>query len=220
MGTGAFIQRISKNLLAPEGLLVSPLWFPEPATGAARMYAWEATVNGAAAALDWLTEQTGLAEVTPNAIEQALALNPEQSIYLLNAVGGLSAPYWRTDVKSRFSGELSVHEKILAWAESVVFQIVVNVELMQASEAMQKIYISGGISKASGICQRLADLTGLVIYRSENADATLQGIAYTAAGMPQAWRTQVADEIFYPQTNVNLQARLTAWQTAVAAWLA
>src|SRR5690606_5347549 len=58
IGTGAFIQRVSENLVAPEGLLVSPLWLPDPTTNAANIYAWEATVNGAAAALDWLAEQT------------------------------------------------------------------------------------------------------------------------------------------------------------------
>lgn len=220
IGTGAFIQRISENLLAPEGLLVSPLWFPEPTKQVARIYAWEATVNGAAAALDWLAEQTGLTDVKPADIEQALVLNPEQPVYLLNAQGGLSAPYWRTDLTSRFSNELTAQEKILAWAESVVFQIAINIKLMQNAGKMQKIYSSGGISKAAGVCQRLADLTGLEIYRSENADATLQGIAYTAAGMPQNWCNQTADDIFYPQTNLNLQARFTAWQAAMADWLA
>jgi glycerol kinase len=219
IGTGAFIQRVSENLLAPEGLLVSPLWFPEPTSDAANIYAWEATVNGAAAALDWLAEQAGLADVTPNDIEQALALNPEQPIYLLNAVGGLSAPYWRTDVESRFSRELNPHEKILAWLESVIFQIVVNVELMQSAGEIQKIYISGGISKAVGVCQRLADLTSVAIYRSDNADATLQGIAYTAAAMPQGWRTNAVDEIFYPQNNAHLQERFVAWQSGITDWL-
>ena len=101
IGTGAFIQRLSENLHAPEGLLVSPLWLPENPTDK-KYYAWEATVNGAAAAISFIQQQTGLA-ITPQDIEGALVLNPEGDCYFLNAVGGLSAPYWRTDLQSCFS---------------------------------------------------------------------------------------------------------------------
>src|SRR5690606_4741041 len=177
-----------------------------------KIYAWEATVNGAAAALDWLAIETGLPEISPAAIEQALELEPQASIYLLNAVGGLSAPWWRTDLTSRFSAQLSPSEKILAWIESVVFQITINVALMEGAAPLQKIYVSGGISRANGVCQRLADLTGLVVYRSDNTDATLQGIAYTAAGLPEQWRCDNKDECFYPKDNVLLRARFIAWQ--------
>lgn len=220
IGTGAFIQRISARLAAPDGLLVSPLWFPEPLQSTFRIFAWEATVNGAAAALDWLAHETGFEKILPAAIEQALELEPPQPIYLLNSIGGLSAPYWRTDLTAKFSAELSPSEKILAWIESVIFQIAVNIALMQTAEPLQKIYISGGLSRARGVCQRLADLTGLAVYRSDNADATLQGIAYTAAGWPEIWRPDNDDEIFKPQSNVLLHTRFSAWQQAMSIWLA
>src|SRR5690606_26495241 len=81
IGTGAFIQRINPKLIPPEGLLVSPLWFPEPSSDTGKpvnkIYAWEATVNGAAAALDWLAIETGLPEISPAAVEQALELVPQ-----------------------------------------------------------------------------------------------------------------------------------------------
>src|SRR5690606_15436802 len=143
--------------------------------------AWEATVNGAAAALDWLADSTGLIEIKPADIEHALTITAADSLSLLNAVGGLSAPWWRTDLTSRFSADCTPAEKILAWIESVIFQIAVNVALMKTDEVVQKIYISGGLSRAAGVCQRLADITGINVLRSENADATLQGIAFTAA---------------------------------------
>lgn len=223
IGTGAFIQRISQQLVPPEGLLVSPLWFPDSSPQAGKpgkkIYAWEATVNGAAAALDWLAIETGMPEISPTDIEQALALEPQGSIYLLNAAGGLSAPWWRTDLTSKFSAQLSPAEKILAWIESVVFQIAVNVALMEGAEPLQKIYISGGISRADGVCQRLADLTGLNLHRGDNADATLQGVAYTAAGHPETWRSNIIDEIFYPDSNCGLHQRFHAWQRAVDQWL-
>lgn len=217
IGTGAFIQRVSENLQAPEGLLVSPLWIPEnPAEH--KLYAWEATVNGAASAIEYLQQHTGL-QITPNDITQALELNPPHDCYFLNAIGGLSAPYWRTDLQSRFSKSLNAHEKILAWLESIIFQIVVNVKLMNALGQVQKIYISGGVSRADGVCQKIADLTQVPVHRSDNTDATLQGIACMASGSFDKWTPVSQEYVFRPQKNYELLTRFTKWQAAMDIWL-
>lgn len=217
IGTGAFIQRLSENLQAPEGLLVSPLWLPENPTSK-KYYAWEATVNGAAAAISFMQQQTGL-QITPQEINSALALNPMQECYFLNAVGGLSAPYWRTDLQSHFSDGLSPQEKILAWIESVIFQIVINVQLMNALGATNKIIISGGFSKADNVCQKIADLTNAEVHRSDNADATIQGGACMAAGLPKSWQPALQENIFIPQQNPQLLQRFTTWQSAMQRWI-
>ncbi|HEY0894449.1 MAG TPA: FGGY family carbohydrate kinase [Cellvibrio sp.] len=217
IGTGAFIQRFSENLHAPEGLLVSPLWLPENPVDK-KYYAWEATVNGAAAAISFIQQQTGLA-ITPQDIDNALALKPEADCYFLNAVGGLSAPYWRTDLQSRFSENLSATEKILAWIESVIFQIVINVQLMNQLGSTKKIIISGGFSKADAVCQKIADLTNANVHRSDNADATVQGAACMAAGLPQSWKPVLQEDVFTPQANPELLQRFTQWQSAMQQWI-
>ena len=217
IGTGAFIQRLSENLNAPDGLLVSPLWLSEDATSK-KYYAWEATVNGAAAAISFIQQHTGLA-VTPQEMDHALTLNPVGDCYFLNAVGGLSAPYWRTDLQSRFSENLSAQEKILAWIESVIFQIVINVQLMNQTGATTKIIISGGFSKADAVCQKIADLTHSNVHRSDNADATVQGAACMAAGLPQSWNPALHEDVFTPQQNSPLLQRFTNWQSQMQKWL-
>ena len=238
IGTGAFIQRVSDTLNAPDGLLVSPLWIPTKATAESSielssptcyadelmftspspLYAWEATVNGAASATSFVEKDAGV-KITPERMNSALALKPLHDCYFLNAVGGLSAPYWRTDLESRFSANLSGDEKILAWLESIVFQIAANVNLMGELGVVEKIYISGGISKADGMCQKLADLLNVPVVRSENADATLQGIAFMAAGMPVEWRLSAYQEQFLPQPNPTLLKAFRLWHNAVTEWL-
>lgn len=218
IGTGAFIQRLSENLHAPEGLLVSPLWLPENPSEK-KYYAWEATVNGAASAISFIQQQTGL-EITPQEINHALTLNPTQDCYFLNAVGGLSAPYWRTDLQSQFSDGLSPQEKILAWIESVIFQIVINVQLMNQLGSTNKIIISGGFSKADAVCQKIADLTNSNVHRSDNADATIQGAACMAAGLPKIWQPVLQEDVFTPQANQELLQRFTKWQSAMQQWIA
>lgn len=217
IGTGAFIQRISETLQAPEGLLVSPLWLPVNAHEK-KYYACEATVNGAASAISFIQQHTGLA-VTPKEIDSALKLNPTEECYFLNAVGGLSAPYWRTDLQSRFSEKLSANEKVLAWIESVIFQIVINVQLMNQLGVTHKIIISGGLSKSDSVCQKIADLTNANVHRSDNADATVQGAACMAAGLQQCWKPVLQEDIFTPQVNAGLMQRFNTWQQAMHQWL-
>jgi glycerol kinase len=235
IGTGAFIQRVSSVLHAPDGLLVSPLWIPQNgycetenanasspcylmALADKSWYAWEATVNGAASAIPFMQEQTGL-EVTREQIDLALQMNPARDVYFLNAIGGLSAPYWRTDLEAQFAADLSPQEKILAWIESVIFQIVTNIELMKKYDEIRCIRISGGFSKSNGICQKLADISGLDVCRSENADATLQGAAFMATGLSSAWQPGFQQEIFLPNANADLKNRFIAWQGAMHKWL-
>lgn len=215
MGTGAFIQQMTEDFQAPEGLLISPLLLSKNPTRE-NLFALEATVNGAAAAMGYLEEQTKLT-VDAEAIAQALLLNPIKNCYFLNAVGGLSAPYWRVDLSPEFSEKLLPLEKILAWIESVIFQIVVNVNLMQAPS---RIIISGGLSNADGVCQKIADLVNVSVFRYDNRDATLQGIACMAAGIPFEWKTATPSDIFAPQPNASLQARFKQWQKAMKVWLA
>lgn len=216
IGTGAFIQRVSASLHAPDGLLVSPLWLPADKQ-LPSLYAWEATVNGAASAIPFVQQQTGL-DVSPEDIQHALERHCTG--YFLNAIGGLGAPYWRTDVQSQFSENLNVDEKICAWIESIIFQITVNVQLMNTLGPPSKIIISGGLSRANAVCQKLADLTQVPVHRSENSDATLQGITCMAAGIPRQWQINQAEEKFTPQHNPLLLNSFALWQNAIQDWLA
>ncbi|MBE8717300.1 FGGY family carbohydrate kinase [Cellvibrio polysaccharolyticus] len=217
LGTGAFLQVFSQVPHAPEGLLASPILLGDTASSRS-LYATEATVNGAASALPWLSAECGF-PVTPADIERALEQSPQKPCFLLNAQGGLSAPYWRTDLQSRFSDGLEATEKILAWAESILFQLLVNLLLIRQQWDVRVIYISGGLSHADGLCQRLANLSGLAVVRHENADATLQGMAYVTAGQPDAWQFSGASTQFLPAADDALHARFSQWQSAMQQWL-
>ena len=83
----------------------------------------------------------------------------------------------------------------------------------------QKIYISGGFSRADGLCQKLADVLQIPVHRSENTDATLQGIACMAAAIPDAWEYIAQDDIFQPQSNPSLINAFDMWQNAMSRWL-
>lgn len=217
MGTGAFLQMLTPIADVPQGLLASPVLLSEHAEQTS-LFVSEATVNGAAAALDWLSSQCEMA-ITPEKIASALQNELQKPCYLLNAVGGLSAPYWRTDLESRFSGPLSVDEKIHTWIESVLFQLQMNLLLMREKSHLERIYISGGLGRLDAVCQKLANLSGLPLVRHENADATLQGMAYVVAGLPAVWQFAGEEEAFLPVSDQGLETRFLQWRQAMELWL-
>jgi glycerol kinase len=62
------------------------------------------------------------------------------------------------------------------------------------------------------LCQRLADLTAIPIYRPQNSEATARGTAYLLAGCPQVWPEGLNGVWFYPQNNAPLLKRFERWQ--------
>ena len=96
----------------------------------------------------------------------------------------------------------------VAVVESIVFLVHVNVALMcDVNSSVNNIQISGGLSKLDGLCQRLANLSGLPVHRPVQVEATARGIAWQAAGCPEDWPSSGPDEIFEPVDDAELAAR-------------
>jgi glycerol kinase len=225
MGTGVFAQRVASGPKAPAGLLTSPALFYEHH----KQMVWEGSVNGGAAALNWLQQQIlGSEPITPQRVELALEQDlSDWSGFFINSVSGLGAPYWRTDITAEFIGADSVDEKLCSWIESLIFQLVEIASLMQSESRCQRVEISGGMAASPGLCQRLADLLGLVVVRRQDIEASLRGIAFLAANRPRDWQARPIEKQFVPRVNVQcrsrvnpqvssgLQRRFSLWQQAM-----
>ena len=209
MGTGAFLQHPQDNNTADsENLLCSVIY----QQGERASYVTEGTVNGAGAALEWARRQFGLQQHELQ-LAHWLQQNPAPRLFL-NAISGLGSPYWRSDLKSRFIGEATIEAKMVAVVESILFLLQVNIEQLSDREPLNKILISGGLSSIDGICQRLADLSGLPVERPANHEATARGIAFLLADRPD-WPSKGEQTTFSPQSDPLLQSRFQQWQKAM-----
>lgn len=217
LGTGAFLQRLIETSpkgvlpIAPHGLLLSPLWLDQDR----QWYSWEGTVNGAGAAVPWLQQHLGF-KLSPTRIQQALQRASQAPTgrprYFINGCAGLGSPYWRSDVTPSFSDGLTADEKISAWIESLIFLLHTNLKLMETATPLRQIRISGGFSNLDHLCQGLADITGLSVYRASDTDSTLQGVASLCADLPENWVREPADDVFTPCHNQELTNRHYHWQ--------
>jgi len=223
MGTGAFCLSPLNSAEAPPHQLLTTLI----ALLQSPLYAIEGTVNAAASALDWLQDR--LQRRYSHATIGAWLNDTELSVVFINAINGLASPFWRGDVESCFvsdgfgtiagtsigtdGAELTDAECFVAVIESVVFALCFNIQLMQNSgSSALRICVSGGLSQHDGICQRLADLSGLTVVRCEDAEASARGAAFWLAGCPVHWAAGLQREQFKPKQNAPLRKRYEQWQ--------
>ncbi|MDE2346751.1 MAG: hypothetical protein KGL13_09825 [Gammaproteobacteria bacterium] len=206
LGTGAFLQRPWGNT-PPRvaGLLSSVLWQTRKDTA----YVLEGTVNGAGSALEWLRESAGISQ--KNFLAQIpgwLGKNGQAPLFL-NGVSGLGSPFWISDFSSRFIGEGDIRQKAAAVAESMVFLCCLNLERMRSSKIEpHRMLVSGGIARWNVICQWLADLSGLPVYRPHKHEATTLGLGWllgVRTCKPVRYR------LFRPNKNQVIRQRYAAW---------
>jgi len=212
IGTGAFVQRPCHRPLRAARLLTGVVLV----SGRGSIYALEGTVNGAGSAIAWATTRLGLA---PRAAEREmprwLAASDSPPLFL-NGISGLGAPFWVPDLRSRFIGAGSDAEKMVAVAESVVFLAQANLDAMRRRlPPPRRLRITGGFSSLDGLCRRVADLSGLIVERPHEHEATARGIAWLLAANPAGWREATPAGRFPPSPNPALRERYRRWRRAL-----
>jgi glycerol kinase len=79
-------------------------------------------------------------------------------------------------------------------------------ELQRAGLDIERLRVSGGLSRDDFLCQSLASLAGLPVSRAPEAEATAKGVAWLASGCPPGWGSSGGEE-FIPRPMPGLTAR-------------
>ena len=213
VGTGAFVYRLAGQAPVASRLLRSVIHWSE-----APQYVVEGTVNGAGSALDWFAQQHGLTDVTATLDEHWVGDGPGDTLFL-NGIGGLGSPDWRARFASRFIGEATMEQQLVAVAESIVFLIQRNLSLLEGiGEPCTYVLISGGLSHSDRFCQTLSDLSRLPLRRTGQCEASARGSAFLLAGRPANW-APLPERRFEPQHNPALLDRHRRWRECMASVL-
>ena len=204
IGTGAFVLLPTDDpSTRPDGLLAG-ISHSDAQFGS---YYIEGTVNAAAAALEWAARSFALNDVEqqlPGWLETVKA-----PTLFINTLGGLGSPWWQEGPAAHFLDTgVSGPEALVAVIESVVFLLQTNITLLQTvNPAVDKIQISGGLSSLDGLCQKLANLSGLAVHRPAQIEATARGIAWQAAAGPADWPDSGDGEAFTPTADPGIYER-------------
>ena len=206
IGTGAFILQLLDNYRSSDNQLTGIACSDSQRAH----YVREATVNGAGGALQWLQQQYPQIHIEQQ-LGDWLQQHHNPPVFI-NSVGGLGSPWWNSNIEPHFTyadanrSDDSLPQKAVAVVESIVFMLHANLDIMRQQQTITRIRVSGGLSQLDGLCQRLASLTGLVVERSHNREATARGIAWLAAARPAQWLTD-AHQLFLPHRQPGLQQR-------------
>lgn len=206
VGTGAFVL-----LSTGEKLIHHPSLLSSIANSSEKhvSYLLEGTVNGAGAALKWASDQWDMPDLYQK-IGSWLDEVETPDVFI-NTIGGLGSPFWRSEQNPYFLGDGSISEKAVAIVESILFLLTINLEAMSnTGQSIKRIRITGGLSALDGLCQRLANLTQLLVLRPQIKQATSQGIAWLAANLNQSWNEWQDDMVvdyFLPKQSRSLNAR-------------
>ncbi len=203
IGSGAFILTPQQGVKDLPELLTTIAYSDE----SSRHQLLEATVNGAGNALKWLSATHGINDYRSE-LQSSLEQVVEPPIFL-NTVGGLGSPWWKSGLAPRFANvteHYSRPEMIAGVCESILFLIYHNIREIQKIQAISELQISGGLSMANEICQKLATLSNLKVKCLNNPESTLKGIAWIASGKPDDWGVSEYVE-YLPKKDPRLSLR-------------
>jgi glycerol kinase len=143
-------------------------------------YAYEGILNFTGATIAWLRDQLQLITDPAETEELALTVPDTDGVYLIPAFVGLSAPYWRNDVKAAILGMSPSTTRahiIRAALESIVFSITDALISMKedANQNLDIIHADGGAVRNKFLMQFFADLNQIRVHASQTPELSSLG---------------------------------------------
>jgi glycerol kinase len=177
LGTGCFVVRYLPNAqTTPGGYLHTVVYLDREQHV---HLAIEGTLNSIAAAL------------APYPVGECSVddLAEGDDIFCLAEPSGLGAPYFRGEIGIRFSQPVEhlMQRRIAALLlEAVIFRVARILEEFHRECAIERVYLSGGLSELICLQQGIARCVPFEVYRLQQSESSLQGAALLAAGMEPA----------------------------------
>ena len=167
------------------------------------------------------------AEGTLNSIAAALAPYPagecspadlaSDDIFFLAEPSGLGAPYLHSGLGLRFSRpveHLPPRRIAALLLEAVIFRVARILEDFHRDSALERVYLSGGLSGLACLQQGIAQCVPFEVYRLDQRDSSLQGAALLAAGIAPASHRKAA-RVLPESAGTALPEKYRRWK----AWL-
>ncbi|HEV2816043.1 MAG TPA: glycerol kinase GlpK [Allosphingosinicella sp.] len=228
-GTGAFVLTHTGDQapLSQHRLLTTVAW----QLGGTRAYALEGSVFVAGSLIQWLRDALGLIVTAAESEALARSVADTGGVYLVPALAGLGAPYWRPEARAAISGlsfATGRPEIVRAALEAQAHQTHdLMAAFMRDGAAWQSLRIDGGMAANDWLAQDLADMLGLKVERPAFVETTALGAAMLAglgaglyASLEEAAAMRGAVRSFAPALDEAARAaRLDGWERAVAAVL-
>jgi glycerol kinase len=193
-GTGAFLllNTGEKRAAAGGGLLATLA-----CDGRGQpVYALEAAIFIAGAAVQWLRDGLGLISTAAQSEDLARRTSSTEGVYFVPALVGLGAPHWEPHARGTIVGLTRgttrahlVRAALEAMAYSTADVLAVMRERMSATAALDApLRVDGGASANDWLMQFQADVLGISVERPQQVETTALGAAGLAGLAAGIWR--------------------------------
>lgn len=188
-------------------------------------YALEGSVFIAGAAVQWFRDGLKAVGAAPEIDRLCTEADPASDVLFVPALTGLGAPYWEPNARGTIFGltrATSVADLARATLEGVAFQIADLIEAVDADlpRPLSDLRIDGGMARSEPFLQFQADLLGLPLHRSAQAESTALGAALLAGLGVGLWPdAQAAASLLEGGGRTFLPQRDATWrQAAIGRW--
>ncbi len=226
-GTGCFMLMNTGNQMVPSksGLLTTMGY---QIGNNAPIYALEGSIAISGALVQWLRDNLGIIESSPDVETLANTVEDNGGVYFVPAFSGLFAPYWRSDARGAIVGLTRYANKghiARASLEATAYQTREVLEAMNKDSGvdLKALKVDGGMVANELLMQFQADILGVPVVRPEVSETTALGAAYAAGLAVGFWDTQEelrsnwqVDKEWQPQMNKEQsEALYKTWLKAV-----
>ena len=229
-GTGAFaiINTGNKKIYSKNKLLTTICYRLKNKN----IYALEGSIFIAGAGVQWLRDKMRLINNASETEKIAKSKLSNNGVYVVPALTGLGAPYWRSDLKGLITGitrDTDSENIIRATLESVAYQSYDLFESMKKDGCKSKIIkVDGGMVSNNWLSQFLADILNTKVLRPKIEDTTALGVAFFAGYQIGVFKTLEEiknkwkkDTIFSPKISQKQRNYLLqGWRQAIRKTLA
>ncbi len=225
IGTGSSILMNigGQKVLSPRGVVTAVAW----ALGGQPTYAFEGITNYTGGTIAWLRDQLGLIGSPDETEPLAQSVPDNGGVYLVPAFAGLSAPYWRSDVRAAIVGLSPASTRrhvVRAALESIAYVISDALRLMEEDSGitLQHIHADGGAVRNRFLMQFLADISRRTVRVSRLPELSALGAVFNAmigmrgASLEDLQQLPIGYEAFDPSMSQDTAEALYAgWRRAV-----
>jgi glycerol kinase len=227
-GTGAFLLVHTGGNVVPSTRGLVTTLAASLGEGSPR-YALEGSVFIAGAAVQWFRDGLKAVGAAPEVDRLSESADPDSGVLFVPALTGLGAPYWEPEARGTMFGltrATSVADLARATLEGVAFQILDLIDAMNADlpVPLGDLRVDGGMARSDPFLQFQADLLGLPVQRSPQAESTALGAALLAGLGVGLWPDaasaaallQDGGRVFTPRRDEAWRdAALARWRAAV-----
>jgi len=226
-GTGSFVVMNTGDaaVRSAHGLLSTIAWqLPDEPL----RYALEGSIFVTGAAVQWLRDRLGIIRTAADIEPLAASVPDTNGVVFVPAFTGLGTPYWDGYARGAIVGlTLGASAAHIARAalESIALQTADVLDAMRRDSGIEltELRVDGGASTNDLLMQLQADLAGVPVVRTRNAETTALGAAYLAGLAVGFWsncdeidRQWKADRTFVPAMEAGeREAKRATWHRAV-----